>query len=128
MTLLSIIVCMLVATLYLRSPLKVDVIRDRAALMRETRDGRVENIYRLQIMNTDERLHSYVIRASGLPGLQVVPTGPVAIAGATTQSIAVTVQVDPAGIKTGSHNIMFHIEDKEQPSVRADEKSRFFVK
>ncbi|MEQ1773401.1 MAG: cytochrome c oxidase accessory protein CcoG [Burkholderiales bacterium] len=128
MTLLSIIVCTLLATLYLRSPLKVDVIRDRAALMRETRDGKVENIYRLQIMNTDERMHSYVIKASGLQGLQVVPAGPVAIAGATTQSIAVTVQIDPAGIKPGSHNIMFHIEDKEQPSVRADEKSRFFVK
>ena len=116
------------AALYLRNPLKVDVIRDRASLMRETRDGRIENVYRLQIMNTDERVHRYVIRVSGLSGLQVSPSVPVTIAGATTQAIAVTAQIDPAGIKPGSHNIMFHIEDMEQPSIRADEKSRFFVK
>ncbi len=128
MVLLSIMVCTLLATLYLRSPLKVDVIRDRAALMRETRDGKVENVYQLQIMNTDERMRSYVIKVSGLQGLQVVPAAPVAIAGATAQSIAVTVQIDPAGITPGSHSIMFHIEDTEQPSIRADEKSRFFVK
>jgi cytochrome c oxidase accessory protein FixG len=126
--LLAVIVCTLLATLYWRNPLKVDVIRDRAALMRETRDGKIENVYRLQIMNTDERMRSYVIKASGVPGLLVFPTGPVTVAGATTQSIAVTLQVDPAGIKTGSYNIMFHIEDTAQPSIRADEKSRFFVK
>ena len=125
---LGFIVCALMATLYLRNPLKVDVIRDRASLMRETRDGKIENVYRLQIMNTDEHAHRYLIRASGLNAIQVAPAGPVALAGATTQSIVVTLQVDPAGIKPGAYNIMFHIEDLEQPSIRADEKSRFFLK
>ncbi len=125
--LLAVISCALLAALVLRNPLKVDVIRDRAALMRETRDGRIENIYRLQIMNTDERAHRYVIKASGLSGIRVTPFVPVAVAGATTQSIAVTLAVDPAGIKPGSHNIMFHVEDVERPSLRADEKSRFYI-
>lgn len=128
LAMLGLIVCALLGALYWRNPLKVDVIRDRAALMRETRDGKIENVYRLQIMNTDERAHRYLIRASGVPGLSVAPAGPVAIAGATAQSIVVTVQVDPAGIKAGSYNIMFHVEDTEQPALRADEKSRFFVK
>ncbi len=126
--LLGVIVCALMATLYLRNPLKVDVIRDRASLMRETRDGKVENVYRLQIMNTDEHAHRYLIRASGLNAIQVTPSGPVAVAGATTQSLVVTLQIDPAGVKPGGHNIMFHIEAIEQPLLRADEKSRFFVK
>ena len=127
-TLLAVIVCTLAAALYLRNPLKVDVIRDRGTLMRETRDGKIENVYRLQIMNTDEQAHRYVIRASGLNGIQVMPSAPVAVAGATTQAVAVTLQVDPAGVKPGSHSIMFHIEDMEQPSIRADEKSRFFLR
>ena len=127
MALLAVISGTLLVALVLRNPLKVDVIRDRAALMRETRDGRIENIYRLQIMNTDERAHRYVITASGLSGIRVTPFAPVAVAGATTQSIAVTLEVDPAGIKPGSHNIMFHVEDLEQPSLRADEKSRFYI-
>ncbi len=125
---LTLLLCAGAAALYLRTPLKVDVMRDRASLMRETRDGRIENVYRLQIMNTDEHAHRYVIRVSGLSGIQVSPSAPVTIAGATTQAIAVTAQIDPVGIKPGSHNIMFHIEDVEQPSIRADEKSRFFVK
>ena len=128
MVLLAAMVSALMVSLYLRSPLKVDVIRDRGTLMRETRDGKIENVYRLQIMNTDERVHRYVIRASGLQGMQVMPSTPVAVAGATTQAIAVTVQVDPVGIKPGSHNILFHIEDLEQPSIRVDEKSRFYLK
>jgi cytochrome c oxidase accessory protein FixG len=128
MALLGVIVSVLIATLLLRSTLKVDVIRDRAALMRETRDGKIENVYRLQIMNTDERAHRYAIRASGLKDVRITPSGPVTVAGATTQSIVVTLQVDPAGIAPGSHNIMFHIEDAEQPSLRADEKSRFYIK
>jgi cytochrome c oxidase accessory protein FixG len=128
MTLLAVIGCMLLTALYLRTPLKVDVIRDRAALMRETRDGKIENVYRLLIMNTDERVHRYDIRASGLSGIRVMPFAPVSIAGATTQAITVILQVDPAGIKPGSHNILFHIEDVEQPSLRTDEKSRFFIR
>jgi cytochrome c oxidase accessory protein FixG len=125
---LMVIVLSLLTALYWRSPLKVDVIRDRAALVRESRDGKIENVYRLQIMNTDEHAHRYTIRVSGLPGLIIQPAEPVTVAAATTQSATLILQVDPAGIKPGSHNILFHIEDAEQPSVRADEKSRFFVR
>jgi cytochrome c oxidase accessory protein FixG len=125
---LTAIVITLLAALYWRMPLKVDVIRDRAALVRESRGGGIENVYRLQIMNTDERAHRYSIRASGLPGLKVIPAEAVVVAGATTQSMVLTLQVDPAGIKPGSHTIQFHIEDADQPSIRADEKSRFFVR
>lgn len=38
-------------SLYLRNPLKVNVMRDRAALAREAQPGVVENVYRLQVMN-----------------------------------------------------------------------------
>ncbi len=126
--LLAVIVTVWGVALVLRSPLKVDVIRDRAALMRETRAGKIENVYRLQIMNTDEQAHRYVIKASGLSNMRIKPVAPVAVPGATTQAIVVTLEVDPAKIKPGSHNIMFHIEDIEQPAIRADEKSRFIIK
>lgn len=128
MALLTAIICTLLAALYLRSPLKVDIIRDRAALMRETREGKIENVYRLQIMNTDEHVHRYTVKVSGLQGMQVVPSAPITIAGATTQSVTVILRIDPAGIKPGAHNILFHIEDLEQPAIRVDEKSRFFIR
>jgi polyferredoxin len=120
--LLTAIMAVFLVGLVLRTPLKVDVIRDRGALVRETRDGRIENVYRLQIMNTDERAHR------GLPGLRVTPATPVTVAAAATQSVALTVQADPADLKPGSHNIVFHVESVEQPMLRADEKSRFFAR
>ena len=51
-------------------PLKVDVIRDRGALAREVEDGRIENTYRLQVMNTGEQARRFVVSAAGLDGLQ----------------------------------------------------------
>ena len=122
------VVLALMAALYLRSPLKVDVIRDRATLAREVEDGLIENVYHLQIMNTDERPHRYSIAVSGLEGLKVVTRQPVEVPGATTQAVAVAVRVDPAGIRPGSHVIVFHVADSDEPRVKADEKSRFFVK
>ena len=126
--LLSVIIVAVLAALFLRSPLKVDVIRDRATLVRETRDGLLENVYRLQIMNTDEAPRRYRVTVSGLPGLRIQVQQPVEVAGATTQAVAVAVQLDPGGIKTGSHTIVFHVEDLADDSIRANEKSRFFVR
>lgn len=125
--LLAIVVAVL-AALYFRSPLKVDVIRDRATLVREVEDGLLENVFRLQIMNTDERPRRYTIAVSGLEGLKVVARQPVEVAGATTEAVAVAVRVDPVNIKPGSHAIVFHVADSDDPRVKADEKSRFYVK
>ncbi len=60
-----------VTALALRVPLKVDIIRDRGALAREVEDGRVENVYRLQVMNTTEAPQRYEVSAAGLPGLTI---------------------------------------------------------
>jgi hypothetical protein len=46
-------------SLYLRTPLKVDVIRDRGALARMVEQGRIENVYRLQLMNATEATQVY---------------------------------------------------------------------
>ncbi len=127
-TVLLAVVLALMAALYLRAPFKVDVIRDRATLVREVEGGLIENVYRLQIMNTDERPHRYNIAVSGLEGLKVIARQPVAVPGVTTQAVAVAVRIDPADIKPGSHAIMFHVSDSDEPHVKADEKSRFFVK
>src|SRR6266496_3000023 len=60
-----------VGSLALRNPLKVDVIRDRGSLAREAAPGVIENVYRVQLMNTDEKARELAIRAEGLPGLRV---------------------------------------------------------
>ena len=63
------IVSVFVGTLLTRTPLKMDVIRDRGSMGREIEDGMIENVYRLQIMNTEETAHRYRISVSGIDGI-----------------------------------------------------------
>ncbi len=126
--LLGVIVMIFLGGLLLRSPLKVDVLRDRGAMVRDGAGGRIENVYRLQFINTDENTHRYQVTVSGLPGLEVVVRQPVEVPPATTQALPVVVRVDPTGLAPGSHAIVFHVNDMERAAVRADEKSRFFVR
>jgi cytochrome c oxidase accessory protein FixG len=114
--------------LYLRTPLKVDVIRDRAALARETREGLIENVYRLQIMNTQEQPRRFIISARGPETLIVSTQQPVEVRGASTESVPVALRVDPAVVRQGGYDIVFHIEAVDDAKVSTNEKSRFFVR
>jgi cytochrome c oxidase accessory protein FixG len=115
-------------TLYLRVPLKVDVIRDRASLSREV-DGRwVENIYQLQIMNTQEERHRFMIRASGAPTLQVVGAEAIDIEGAATRMVPVRLRVDKGTLPVGSHKIEFEVAAADDAAIVARERSIFLVR
>jgi cytochrome c oxidase accessory protein FixG len=122
------VVSALAALLYLRVPLKVDVIRDRATLVRETNDGLLENVYRLQIMNTAEVPRKVVITAGGIEGLQLMVQQPVDLPAATTLTVPVALRVDPAKTSAGTHAVYFHVEDGADARVKADEKSVFYVR
>ncbi|MBE0627539.1 MAG: cytochrome c oxidase accessory protein CcoG [Burkholderiales bacterium] len=115
-------------TLYMRVPLKVDVIRDRASLSREV-DGRwVENIYQLQIMNTQEAPHRFVIRASGAQTLQLVGADAVDIDGAATRMVPVRLRVDKGRLPAGSHKIEFEVAAADDAAIVARERSIFLVR
>ncbi|HLF06073.1 MAG TPA: FixG Ig-like domain-containing protein, partial [Thermoplasmata archaeon] len=87
------------ASLALRVPLKVDVIRDRAGLAREVEGGKIENVYRLQIMNTEERSHRFVIKVTGpdeLEHLEILTEAqPLEIGPASTRAVPVRVRAEP---------------------------------
>ena len=118
----------LVAALVLRVPLKVNVIRDRAALTRETADGLLENVYRLQIMNTTERPHQFVISASGIEGLRLIAQQPVTVPAAGALTLPVALRVAPGATSPGAHPVRFHLEDSTDARIKADEKSVFYVR
>src|SRR5690606_37347591 len=63
----------LIVSIATRSTLRVDVIRDRGALGREVAGGLIENVYRLQVINTSESPLTLQLDASGVPGMVVTP-------------------------------------------------------
>src|SRR5664279_361732 len=58
----------LVFSLATRAALKADVVRDRGTLARMVEDGRIENVYRLQLMNATEAAERVHVEVEGLPG------------------------------------------------------------
>jgi polyferredoxin len=120
-------------TLYQRVPVKVDVIRDRANVVAGADEPVVENVYRLQIMNTDETLREFTIAVSGLEGMKLVSEPqPIRLTGATNRVVPVRVEVAHEAVEPGSRRIEFTVravtpgQPDTQPLV-IHEKATFVV-
>jgi cytochrome c oxidase accessory protein FixG len=97
------------ASLALRTPFKVDVVRDRAALSRIVAGGRLENVYRLQVMNATEQPQRYRLAAEGLPGLSLASDAEFEVGPAESRWVAVRLQIAYGSAAPGSHPIHFDI-------------------
>jgi cytochrome c oxidase accessory protein FixG len=117
-----------------RHPFRVDVVRDRASLARIVDEGKIENVYRLQIMNNAELAQRYRIRVDGLPGIAVSELADVLIGPAEAHWVTLGVQVPYATAQqagAGVHAIQFEIErlasGTDATPVKLREKSTFVV-
>ena len=121
----AIVVAMLVS-LSLRTPFKVDVVRDRGITARIVGAGRIENVYRLQLMNATESAQQYKLSVTGLPGLAISSEPLVAVDATQSRWVAVRVQLPPEGAAPGSHPIRFEI-DSLDAGGHLSERSVFLV-
>jgi cytochrome c oxidase accessory protein FixG len=130
---LLLIVIGLLVSLALRTTFKVDVVRDRATLARVVDEGRIENLYRLQLMNATEQQHRFVVTVEGLPGVTLAQPLDVKLTPAEARWVTVSVQVPPeaaAQAGPGAHEIRFKIDrqgDSDASAARVVEKSTFVV-
>jgi cytochrome c oxidase accessory protein FixG len=114
------------AGLLLRTPLLVNVIRDRASIVRELDDGRLENVYRLQIMNQSEAPRSFRVSASGIDGLELLAREPVVeIRAASQVLVPVELRVPAAHVRPGSTPVVFHVQALDDARVAREVKSVF---
>jgi cytochrome c oxidase accessory protein FixG len=124
---LAAITLAVLGSLALRVPLKVDVIRDRGALAREVGQGRIENVYRLQIMNATEVPQTYRVRVEGLPGIELASDALVHVDPAEVRSVAARVQLPPGAAGSGSHPIVFDVSAPQEAGLQVREKTTFLV-
>jgi cytochrome c oxidase accessory protein FixG len=111
--------------LAMRTPLKVDVVRDRT-LSRIAAGGKLENVYRLQIMNATEQVQRYHISASGLDALVLASDTEVEVGATESRWVAVRLQVPYGSATPGSHPIEFSVSDTAG-AAQVREKSAFLV-
>nr|WP_315476446.1 cytochrome c oxidase accessory protein CcoG [uncultured Undibacterium sp.] len=123
---LGLIVLLAAVSLAYRMPLKVDVIRDRA-MPKITEIGAIENVYRLQIMNTLEAARNFKISVKGVPGVIIVNETEVSIKAASGMAFPVRVRIPAGAAPSGSNRIRFVISDSENPNVSVTEKAVFLV-
>lgn len=123
--LLMIIVTASISLAY-RVPLKVDVLRDRA-MPKISEVGAIENVYRLQIMNTQESPRTYRISVKGTVGARIMNEDRITIKAASSHAFPVRVSVPAGVLATGSNRIRFVVIDEENPRVMVNEKAVFLV-
>ncbi len=117
----------MIVSLAARTPLKVNVVRDRAALSRIVPGGKLENVYRLQVMNATEAPQRYRIGARGIDGIEVASEPEIAVGATESQWVAVRLRIPYGAAPEGAHPVYFEVESLGPALARVSEKASFLV-
>ncbi|MGV3741131.1 MAG: cytochrome c oxidase accessory protein CcoG [Burkholderiaceae bacterium] len=124
---LTVMLGLLFGALITRTPLKLDVIRDRGVMAREVEDGIIENVFRLQIMNTDEVSHRYAIKVRGTESISLASEEIVEVDATTSRAVPVRVRVAHGKGEKGSNKIEFELQSVDRPDLNVTEEAVFIV-
>ena len=108
-----------------RPEVRLDVLRDRGVLMRETADGRIENAYVLKVANLTRETVDYVVQVDGVPGATVVGDDRVQVAANSVASLRLTVTAPDDGRRRGAQPLEITVAASGRPDALARESSRF---
>ena len=100
----------LFVSISMRSPFKVDVVRDRSSLSLITEYGTLENVYRLQIMNASEVEQIYRLGVKGLPDLKITTETQISVAPAQARWVVLSADIPYGSAQAGSHKIELEVE------------------
>lgn len=137
---LGLIIIALMTSLWFRTHFRVDVIRDRGVMARLTDDGKLENVYRLQIMNGTESVQHYKLSVSGIKDLEIESEAvtdheetkniehnkTIMVKPAESRWLIVDLKTPDGTLESGSHKIQFKIEAVKSKEI-VTEKSVFVV-
>lgn len=145
-SILMFLVLGLAFSLWVKDSFKVDVVRDRGVLSRLTDGGKLENVYRLQIMNATEETQHYQLNVSGLNNMEVESEHieeaegkehnegaeenhqgkVITVKPAESRWVIVDLKIPDGSVAPGSHKIAFEIQSLETKE-KVTEKSIFLV-
>jgi cytochrome c oxidase accessory protein FixG len=110
-----------------RTPLGVNVMRDRNALYRLLDDGRVENVYDVKILNKTERAHRFTVTVRGAGDLTLDPAeARFDVAGGEVYPAAIRVRRS-AYEPLGSQSIEFRVQADDEPRLQTSTTARFLA-
>ncbi len=109
-----------------RSPIALDVIRDRNSLFRETNEGLIENVYTLKVINMDQADHEYSLSVTGIQGLNMeMDVIDIVVSSGEVIEVPVRVNIDPENLEERSTEISFHLDAIDGDDLSVTEEARF---
>jgi cytochrome c oxidase accessory protein FixG len=121
---LVLLLASMVASVALRKPTIMDVIRDRNALYRDVGRQGIENTFTVRIVNKHNEDHEYVLSVSGLEGIQLRTDAQLSVAGESVVTVPVSVTV-PHENAAGGSIISFELQSIDGSEITVVEESRF---
>ncbi len=110
-----------------RTPVDLDVLRDRNTLYRELDDGRIENVFSVRIINKDQHAHEFRLTASKLANAVVDSDSPTQWVDAEeVKTIVVRVRI-PGEQEHGGHDFSILAQALDRPSLQVASRARFFA-
>jgi len=108
-----------------RSPIELDIIRDRNALFRETNEGLIENVYLMKVLNKDITAHEYELSLLGQDNMKLVTDGRRIFAeSGTVIEVPVRIVADPENLSQRSTEVLFELKTKTG-DLQTIEEGRF---
>ncbi|MEZ9199946.1 cytochrome c oxidase accessory protein CcoG [Shewanella sp. 10N.286.54.B9] len=107
------------------APIRIDVIRDRNLLFRETDAGLIENTFTLKVLNKTEDTHIYNLSVEGLSNYKWIGPQQVTLSGGEVLTLPISIAVDPVELSRAMTHINFEVET-DDGEIEAKQESRFF--
>jgi cytochrome c oxidase accessory protein FixG len=114
----------LATSIVLRTPVILDVIRDRNTLYRDVGRQGIENSYTVRIVNKRNKEHVYQLSVAGLEGLQIRSATEFPVAAESVFSAPISVTA-PHDVAIGGNIIEFRLESLDDDKLTVTEESRF---
>jgi cytochrome c oxidase accessory protein FixG len=108
-----------------RTPLGLDIIRDRNQLYRETA-GLIENIYTLKLINMDSDAHEFDLQVEGVDDLiLLIDKDKIVVEGGSVFDLPIRLRTDEENLKQRSNEIFFTLTAKDQSDLTIKQKAKF---
>ena len=116
-----------------RATIQIDVIKDRGVMVRENKQGLLENTYNLSISNASEQTQIIQASVSGLEDIRLtgLPENGISVKGGDIITVPVQVATQPEYAEKGSHPIQFtfkyRVEGQPENEARELQEKSIFI-
>ncbi len=125
----------LLVALILRSPIELDVVRDRNALYQQVQDvqlgAAVENVYSLHITNKADEAYRFAFSIAGIPGAVFHPAlAELQLAGREKQQLPMRIRIPAAALAPGVNDLDItatRLGSDGEPVASKTVRARFFA-